>query len=512
MSSKRLIINMVSNIVSFIVSMGISFLLTPYIINTVGKEAYGFVGLANNFVSYAELITLALNSLAQRFITIKIHQNDFDGANKYFTSVTIANIITSVLMMIPAIIIVSNMNKIINVPFSILNDVQILWALVFLNFLIGLITSTYNVITFATNRLDLSAIRTIQSNILKVIILVALFSIFTPNVWYLGLAALICTLFIFITNINYKRKLLPKIGIKLMHFDLKVIKELLLSGIWSVVTKLGQILSDGLDLLITNIFINASAMGTLSIAKTLPSAISSLLITISNVFSPQLTIYYAKGEIYRLVEELKKSMKISGMVTNIAMSEVIVLGYYFYSLWVPGEDILKIQILSILTVQGAIIGGIINSLFGVFTITNKLKINSYITLGNGILNAVLVFILLKTTNLGVFAVAAVSTITAIIKNLTFTPMYAAKCLHIPYKTFYPPIIRYILTTTTVIISNFLITKLINPYSWIGLANTAVVCSILGIVLNYILLFNKNEKEILISKIKRYLNKKTVFIK
>ena len=96
MSSKRLMINMVSNIVSFIVSMGISFLLTPYIINTVGKEAYGFVGLANNFVSYAELITLALNSLAQRFITIKIHQNDFDGANKYFTSVTIANIITSV--------------------------------------------------------------------------------------------------------------------------------------------------------------------------------------------------------------------------------------------------------------------------------------------------------------------------------------------------------------------------------------------------------------------------------
>ena len=91
----------------------------------------------------------------------------------------------------PAIIIVSNMNKIINVPFEILNDVQILWALVFLNFLIGLITSTYNVITFATNRLDLSAIRTIQSNILKVIILVALFSIFTPNVWYLGLAALI---------------------------------------------------------------------------------------------------------------------------------------------------------------------------------------------------------------------------------------------------------------------------------------------------------------------------------
>lgn len=43
-------INMVSNIVSFIISMSISFLLTPYIVNTVGKEAYRFVGFANNSV------------------------------------------------------------------------------------------------------------------------------------------------------------------------------------------------------------------------------------------------------------------------------------------------------------------------------------------------------------------------------------------------------------------------------------------------------------------------------
>lgn len=59
--------------------MGISFLLTPYIIDTVGKEAYGFVGIANNFVSYAKLITLALNALAMRFITIKIHENNIVG-------------------------------------------------------------------------------------------------------------------------------------------------------------------------------------------------------------------------------------------------------------------------------------------------------------------------------------------------------------------------------------------------------------------------------------------------
>lgn len=513
MNSKRLIINMVSNIVSFIVSMGISFLLTPYIITSVGKEAYGFVGLANNFVSYAELITLALNAVASRFITIKIHENNQEEANKYFTSVTIANIITSMSLLIPAIGIIAYMDKIVQVPIEILRDVQILWTLIFMNFLIGLITSTYNVVTFASNRLDLSAKRSIQSNILRVVALVMLFSMFKPNVCYIGLASIICTVFITISNIQLKKKLLPQLKVKYEYFDIAIIRELLSSGIWSVITKLGQILSDGLDLLISNVFISASSMGTLAIAKTIPTAISGLLITVSSVFTPQLTIYYAKNKIDKLVEELNRSMKISGIFTNIALAGFISLGYSFYSLWVPGEDIIQIQILSILTVQGLIVSGVINSLFGIFTITNKLKVNSFVILGTGFLNTVIVYILLKTTNLGVLAIAGVSTTTAIIKNLTFTPMYASKCLNISKKTFYPVIIRYIISSFIITITCCIVSKFINPTTWIELIYVAICCVLVGAIFNYILLLNSKErkalelklKDIFKNKLKQYAN-------
>lgn len=500
MSSKRLIINMVSNIVSFIVSMGISFLLTPFIINTVGREAYGFVGLANNFVSYAELITLALNAVASRFITVKIHENKEDEANKYFTSVTIANIITSLVLLIPAIIVVIYMDSIINIPLNILKDIQVLWALIFLNFLIGIITSTYNVITFATNRLELSAIRSIQSNMLRVVILIILFSLLKPKVWYLGVAAIICTIFIFITNIKYKKLLLPQLKVKYQYFSISIIKELLCSGIWSVVTKLGQILSDGLDLLITNLFISASSMGMLSIAKIVPTAISSLLITVSGVFSPQITIYYAQKNIEKLVEEIKKSMKISGIFTSIAMSCLIVLGYSFYSLWVPGEDIRLIQILSIITALNILVSGVINTLFSVFTIVNKLKINSCVILIQGVINALIVFILLKTTDLGVFAVAGVSSITAIVRNLTFVPIYAAVCLKVPINTFYSTILKYIFSTIIIIFGNYIACYSIDKSSWIGLIFSGIVCVIIGAILSYLILFNKYEKKALNDRI------------
>ena len=89
--SKQLVINMSASFVSYGVSLFISFFLSPYIVRTIGVEANGFVGLANNFVSYASLITIALNSLAGRFITISITRGNEADTNRYYTSVFFAN-------------------------------------------------------------------------------------------------------------------------------------------------------------------------------------------------------------------------------------------------------------------------------------------------------------------------------------------------------------------------------------------------------------------------------------
>ena len=51
MSKKIMVINFFANFLSFAISLIISFFLTPYIVKTVGAEAYGFVSLANSFVS-----------------------------------------------------------------------------------------------------------------------------------------------------------------------------------------------------------------------------------------------------------------------------------------------------------------------------------------------------------------------------------------------------------------------------------------------------------------------------
>ena len=62
--NKQTRVNFIAQVISFAINICISFFLTPFIIKNIGIEANGFVTLANNVVEYAQIFTLAINSMA----------------------------------------------------------------------------------------------------------------------------------------------------------------------------------------------------------------------------------------------------------------------------------------------------------------------------------------------------------------------------------------------------------------------------------------------------------------
>ena len=173
---KRLSINIIAQFVSFLVQFAISFLMTPFIVKKLGAEAYGFIGLSNNFISYAQILTVALNSMAGRFIAVEYHKGNLVGAQKYYASVFYANIIVSTFIGIIAIICSFYLEYFVNIPVQLIFDVKVLFILLIGNFLISLIFSVYNVATFIKNRLDYVAVRSIVANVIRACVLVVAFS------------------------------------------------------------------------------------------------------------------------------------------------------------------------------------------------------------------------------------------------------------------------------------------------------------------------------------------------
>ena len=165
----------------------------------------------------------------------------------------------------------------------------------------------------------------------------------------MAIASLVCTIYISVYNWYYHKKLLPELRIKRKYYNWKYVKELIFSGIWNTINQTGQILLSGLDLLIANLFVGATPMGALSLAKTVPNIILGLAGTLTSIFAPTLTIDYARNDKGSLKNNLKNGMKLTGVLLTIPFSILIIYGKEFYSLWVPSQDASVLQILSILT-------------------------------------------------------------------------------------------------------------------------------------------------------------------
>lgn len=500
--NKQLIINMGASFTAYLVSLVINFFLSPYIVKKIGVEAYGFVGLANSFIGYAGLITIALNSMAGRFITVSIYKEDMDSANKYFSSVLISNFIISITLCLAFAIVLLNLENLINIPRNIVQDVTILFATLFINCIISTIGSVFSVATFATNKLYLNSMRNIESNVLRLIALCVLFIFTSPRVSYLGTTALLVGIYVTMYNIYYTKKLLPEIEISYKLFDIKSVISIISAGVWNLINRMGQLLLDGLDLLITNIFINPFYMGVLSLAKMVPNLINTLIGNIAGVFSPEFTILYAQEKHDELVQSAKLAMKIMGIITNLPVIILIVCGKEFFTLWQPTQDATMLQRLSILTCGCVVFSGTINCLYNVFTVVNKMKLNSIVVVFSGFLNTIMVYAALKLTNWGIYAVAGISTVLSILRNLLFTVPYAAMCLKRKWYAFYPEVLRSVIF---VLISSALsiVAKIsINFDGWIMLIVSAVLSGLIALFIGLFVILNKEERDFLKNRLLR----------
>ena len=508
-TKKKIAINMVAQFISFFLNLGINFLLAPFITKSVGKEIYGFVNLAFQMTGYITIFTTALNAMLGRYITVNVGRKDYETARTYFSSAIAANTIISLICFVPATVSILYLNHWLDIPAEHVLDVQLLFAFVFLDFFRSLVTNGVGVSTYAANRLDLSARRNMESDILRAIMLFALFSCFPSRVWYVGLTKFITGLYILVTNIHYTKMLTPELYFERTRVKLAAIKTLISKGIWNTVQQVSSILVNGCDTLITNIYINAASMTLMSFAKTIPNYLMSIIGLVCGSFSPQMTLIYGEGDMDKFVKYVKSAIKVCGFICSIPILGFVVFGMNFFSLWLPSleyQDIRTIQILSVMILAQTIFDVYIYPLYTVNQITTRLRIPVLVSLGIGICNIFGSIILCVCTDLGVYAIQIVSSVLLTARVFFFAPIYAAYILDQKWWTFYAPLLRGTLSSAVVLVVFGIIANMVSINSWINLGVVAVVCGIIGYTINYIIVLNNDErlmvKNMILKKLKR----------
>lgn len=505
-SGKQMTINLLASIISFGVNMGINFFLTPYLVESLGTESYGFIGLANNFIQYATIVTVALNSMSGRFISIAYHKGDKEKASRLFSSVLVADLFLAGAMLLLTSLFTCYLDVFLDIPQHLISSVKITFGITFMTFVVSIITAIFTTATFVKNRIDINSVRDIISNLLKIVIIVLLFTFLPAQLYFVALATLASGVFLLLTNITVKKRILPDVQISFKKFEISAVKIIIAAGLWMSLAQLSNALISGIDLLICNLTLGATLMGVLSIAKTIPHCISSLIATLGSVFTPHYTILYAKNDIKGLVKEVNFTSRLLSLILTVPIVGFMVYGYEFYTLWQPTktpEEIQVIQILSILTCVTYLFTAHTQCMTMLNSVCNKMKLPVLVSLGVGILGIIITLSVVTFGDLGdnnIYVIAGTSSILMSLRAFFFIPLYSAHLLKQKWTTFFPPMIRgwlsfFVLAIMFTIAKSFVVID-----GWFVFAALCAVTGLAGYVISVPVMFSPKEMKMLKNKI------------
>lgn len=440
MLKSRRVINIAAQLCSQVVAAMLSLFVTAYVVEHIGEDVYGFVGLANNFVSYASIAAVALNSMASRFIAMEQYKGNEKKAQEYYSTTFFSDVLFAVVCVLIGTAIIAKMDILFDVPKLHLSEIQLLWLLIFSAFVVELISTVFRVSTFVTNKIYLSSLATMGGVIIRAVIVISLLYFAGCRIWFVGLGTLLSMIIQFCLHFAFSMRLTPQYHISWKKFSFHSLADILCSGLWNTVTQLGKMLSEGLDLIIANITISAQAMGVLSVSKVLSTYVQTFTGSVANTLLPQLTYLFSKNELEQYRKQLYRDMDLLSFMACFALVSLYTMGDIFYTLWVPSQSAKQLMFLTFLGSFWMIVSGVIGSIFNAFTVQNRLRYNSILMLVSGVVSTLILVIVLRTTNLGIYAVAGISSLVYILKNIFLIIPYAEKHVGISRKLVYRKII------------------------------------------------------------------------
>lgn len=511
MKNKRMIVNISASIIVFLVQIGINFVLSPYILQQLGEEANGFINLANSFVQYATLLSVAVNSMANRYISVNYQRGNIKEANSYFTTVFSVNVFLITLVSLVSMFMVFSLENFILMSPKLVFQVKMTFMLSFINFSVSLLTTVYSASAFATNRMDINSMQQIVVNVVKGALIFGFFVFFTPKIYYVSLAALLSSVVAVVINYVITRKLTPDLKIHINSFSFHKVKVLLTAGGWSALSSLSNLMLTGLDLLLANLMVSPILMGRLAVAKTLPGAVGTLLTYFAAVFTASFTEIYAKNDMKLLVKENKNMLRMMAVLLTVPFAGIIVFGVDFLHLWLRTAEytdaqLLQIYILMLLELVNIIANAYMYSVHSIFIVLVKVKMYSLMIFISSIVSIGCTAILVKYTSLGVYAIAGTSTVILSVVNIFLVPMYAAKLLKEPTFSIVGVTMKSFMALGITCLLFLPIRYLTSINSWGSFIGVAALAAVIGYILNIFLLYSREERKGLAGQLKAKLKR------
>ncbi|MBN1458142.1 MAG: oligosaccharide flippase family protein [Armatimonadetes bacterium] len=493
MAPGRFRVNLAANLVNFLVNLAIGFWFVPYLVHNLGVAAYGLIPLATTVTSYMGLLTTALNGAVGRFLLIALDHGDHEAANRVFNTSLLGSAGLVAVLVGPAVWLASHADWFFDVPVGYTDQFVWLFYCTVGVFLLTTLTSSFSLSSYVCNRFDLSNAVSIGSNLVRIGLVVLLFSLVTPAVMHVGLALVGATLAGLIGVLVIWRRLTPVLTIRIRSFSWTTLRQLTGTGGWLVVNQVGTLLYLGIELIVVNRMLGAVAGGEYAAVMTWSTLLRSLGGVVAGIFGPTILMLYARGDLAGLTSYARTGVKFVGLAMALPVGLVCGLARPILHVWLGPEAVYLAPLMSLMTIHLSVNLGVL-PLFNIQVATNKVRLPGIMTCSLGLGNLGLAILLAGPAGWGMYGVAAAGAIMLTMKNLVFTPLYAAWILQMPRGTFLRELLPIVAGAGILAAVGWAASATFSFASWPRLIGAGLVLAGAYLIATYWLLLNREERE------------------
>ncbi len=483
--------NLVTNLIAMVVTMLLNFVLTPIITSKLGLEAYSYVGIITNIISFFTVITYTLNSMVGRFYTISLQTNN-DEANEYISTALFTCFILGAILLPIMIVCTICLDHIIIINEMYVNDVKLAFFCSCIVFVLGIINSVFTTGAYAKNKLYVTNTYTIVTGVVKTVILYLVFKLLVPHIWYIALWNIFQNIIIIYLAIYFFKKLIPEVVFSPKLFRKKKAAELLSSGAFNSFIMMGNTLMTQIDLLVGNRFLNGDIVGAYAVVLTFSTTMRSVGSALSNAFSPTTLYVYTEKGMNGIREYSNKVVSFLAVLIGWPAMGIACLGCSFVSIWLKRDlsDLYYVFVILMIP-MGANLA--CTQLYVVQQAVNKLKIPAIASVVAGVFNLILAIGLVKYTQLGVIGIAIASSISFSMRNLLFQPLYTSWITGQSWNVFFKGLLRPIAAQIIVYVIWSMIKKYVIVKTFLQFCGIAVILSVIYFGVSFILLSREERK-------------------
>jgi len=474
---KQLPRNLILQVLSFVIHVGIGIWLVPYLIKHLGRAAYGLIPIAGMMTQYVGLISRNISAAVGRFLTIALQRNDVEDANRIFNTAFFSYLAFGLIQIPIFALIIRHANVVFSIPEELYRDAILLLVCSAASFLVNLVSSVFAVPFYANNRLDVSRTIDITRMIGRLAGIVLLFAFLGPRLRYVGYVDLSLAIILSAIRTRIGRRFAPMLRLAIHYYDWHKVRELMGMGWWLFVSQVGVLLFLRTDIWVCNRFVGAEAAGDYAAILQWSSLIREAGGLIATVVAPMIVIYYARSQIEQMVRMSLLAVRVLSLALAVPVSMICVFSTSLLRVWL-GESSTRLAPLLVIMLCHLVVNVGVSPLFNINNAMNKVRWPGVATLIGGIVNLCLAILSATSFDWGIYGVAIAGAVVLTLKNTLFLPIYSAVILGQPWYTFLRSCISGIVTLCATAMFGLVAMHYIHPASW---AQSSLILASMGVV-------------------------------